>query len=303
MIPTKFYKKISRKFQKLFFKEQYSLLITDKKTGKTIHLAPPQDRIWADPFPVEQNDSLYVFIEQQFRGKNGTLGYIVLDPISLFSEQDLSAQKKLSAVPPESLPVFHTILEKPYHLSFPHIIDENGTLYMIPESNESNKIDCLRCTSFPDSWEYECTLMENVCAVDTVIWKNDGTYYLLTNIAHTGESLNEKAYLFSSQTFPSTDWVSCTANPVITDTGCSRNAGAIRMGNGKIYRAAQDCKKEYGAAMTIYEITAVSLQGLSETPISRIEPPAGYWACGTHTYNETERFVVTDIKTRKPRFL
>ena len=145
----KLIRKIRRKIEKLRYREQYSLVVTDKRSGDTVHLMPPRDDcIWADPFPLERDGLLYIFIEQQFAGKNGTLGYITLQP-------DMSCSG------------FNQVLEKDFHLSYPHLFESGGELYMIPESNENNSIDCYRCTSFPGVWEFHRTLIPGICAVDT----------------------------------------------------------------------------------------------------------------------------------------
>ena len=44
-------KKIRRKLQKLLFREQWSLLVSDHDGKLLKHIEPPSDRIWADPFP------------------------------------------------------------------------------------------------------------------------------------------------------------------------------------------------------------------------------------------------------------
>lgn len=284
--------RIKRKIQKALFREQYSLLVTDTKTDKTYHLAPPRDRMWADPFPVERDGSLVIFIEQQITGKNGTLGYLTLD------EASLEASRASGWVP-----AFTEILARPYHLSFPYLFAYSGHLYMIPESNEAGRIDCFRCVSFPDKWDFDTTLMDGVIAVDSAVWERDGSFYLLANIAMSGESLNQKACLFVADSFPTSDWRPCGANPVVDSLSASRNAGKVVERSGRLIRPAQDSSREYGGAMTLREIVECSERAFHERELCRIDPPRGYRACGTHTYNETARYIVTDIKTRTLRYL
>ncbi len=286
----KLIRKIRRKIEKLRYREQYSLVVTDKRSGDTVHLMPPRDDcIWADPFPLERDGLLYIFIEQQFAGKNGTLGYITLQP-------DMSCSG------------FNQVLEKDFHLSYPHLFESGGELYMIPESNENNSIDCYRCTSFPGVWEFHRTLILGICAVDTDIIRHNGVFYLVANVAEKpGDSLNQKAFVYYSDSFPDGGWTAHPANPVVDSAAFSRNAGRVFSKDGKLVRPAQDCARFYGRAMHLMEIEELSPSVYRESKLSDILPPEqynspGYTAIGTHTYNESEHYIVTDIKTKKRRF-
>jgi hypothetical protein len=94
--------RIKRKIIRTFFLEQWSLLICGPDGAILRSIIPPKDRIWADPFPVEYGGKTYIFMEQQIGSGNGTLGYIELHADLSYSD-------------------FIPILEKPYHVSFPHI--------------------------------------------------------------------------------------------------------------------------------------------------------------------------------------
>ena len=204
---------------------------------------------------------------------------------------------------------FHPVLEKEYHLSYPHLYESGGELYMIPESNENRCIDCYRCAAFPGEWEFCRTLVPDVCAVDTDIVESGGLFYLMTNIAEQqGDSLNRRAYLYYSDSFPVGTWKRHPANPVVDSAAFSRNAGRIFSRDGKLLRPAQDCARFYGRSMHLMEIEELSPVSYKEAEISDILPPEqynspGYTAIGTHTYNESEHYIVTDIKTRKRRFI
>lgn len=285
----KIFRKIRRKFEKLRYREQYSLIVKDKRSGEEVHILPPSaDCIWADPFPVERNDALYVFIEQQYTGQNGTIGYIVVNP-------DLTCSG------------FHPILEKDYHLSYPNIFEHENKLYMIPESNENNRIDCYVCTEFPDQWKFCATLISGICAVDTDLIYQNGMFYLITNAAESGGSLNQKACLYYSDSFPGEVWTAHPGNPVVDSLTHSRNAGRIFAKDGTLYRPAQDCAQFYGKAVRVMQITELTPELYTETEAFTIFPPdrynkPGFTAIGTHTYNESEHYIVTDIKTRTRRF-
>ena len=51
----KILRRLRRKAQKLLYKEQYSLIVSNKGTGEEAHFRPPSlDCIWADPFPTRR---------------------------------------------------------------------------------------------------------------------------------------------------------------------------------------------------------------------------------------------------------
>ncbi|MDR0785172.1 MAG: hypothetical protein LBE74_04730 [Treponema sp.] len=81
--------RVKRKLIRTFFREQWSLLLfsggkenflgTVKENGRLLKkITPPRDFQWADPFIVEWNGKTYIFVEQQYKHENGTLGYIEL---------------------------------------------------------------------------------------------------------------------------------------------------------------------------------------------------------------------------------
>ena len=46
-------------------------------------------------------------------------------------------------------------LEELYHLSFPYIFNDNGEIYMIPESAKNESVNLYKCLKFPQEWTLE----------------------------------------------------------------------------------------------------------------------------------------------------
>jgi len=44
-------------------------------------------------------------------------------------------------------------LERPYHLSYPFLVEDGGVLYMVPETCRNSTIEIYRCTGLADRWE------------------------------------------------------------------------------------------------------------------------------------------------------
>ena len=51
------------------------------------------------------------------------------------------------------------VLEEPWHLSYPFLIEADGELWMIPESSQHGDVALYRCVEFPDKWERHATLL------------------------------------------------------------------------------------------------------------------------------------------------
>jgi len=279
--------KLRRKIQKFFFREQWSLLVCDI-SGKILkHIAPAKGISWADPFPIESNGHYYIFIEQQIGYNNGTLGYI-----ELFSD--------LSHSP------FVTILEKNYHLSYPNVFSLNvegqNKWYMIPESNENNTIDLYAAVDFPGKWEYERTLLSGIKAVDTSIINQEGYWYLFTSCETDTTGLNDSLFIFSSESFPSSEWKAHPANPARHNLSGSRMAGRIFLdNNGRMIRPAQSCVREYGESLILNLIGTLDQKHFSETKCHSYKPEGKYFAVCTHTWNQSGEYLLRDIKTRIAR--
>jgi hypothetical protein len=272
-----------RKLQKLLFREQWSLLVCDKDGAALKHIAPSSDRMWADPFPVQHDGRYYIFVEQQFNGKNGTLGYI-----ELFA--DLSHSD------------FVPILDAPYHLSYPNIFNVGGQWYMIPESNEHNAIELYRATEFPAKWVHDRTLLDDVRAVDTSIFFYRDRWYLFTSIATDSTSLNDSLFIFSAHEFPSSEWTSHQDNPVKKTRKGSRMGGRPFIdAQGRIVRPSQSCVREYGEALILQRVTELSETKFREEEEKTVYPERKHHAVCTHTWNECGPYVIRDIKTRKIR--
>jgi hypothetical protein len=282
--------RIKRKIIRVFFREQWSLLVCDTKGAVITPIVPPKDRQWADPFPVEHEGRCYIFIEQQIGHNNGTLGFIELYP-------DLSYS------------AFIPILEKPYHLSFPNVFalerDGKKVWYMIPETHENRTVDLYRATAFPHKWEFDMTLMDNVEAVDTVVFQHDSVWWLFTSAGSKANPVNQNLSAFYSERFPSDSWTAHPQNPLCARLNNSRMAGAVVRDaqTGNLVRPAQNCLKDYGKETNLNEIIALSPLRYQERITKTISPEANLHAVCTHTINHSEHFIVRDIKTRRSRLI
>ncbi len=245
-------------------------------------ILPPKGKFWADPHIIKKNDTYYIFIEELIYSENkGFISVIEMDSEGRYKN-----------------PV--KVIETDYHLSFPFIIEDNSEIYMIPESKQNNNIQLYKCVNFPYQWELEIVLMDNVRAVDTVITKKNGRYWLFTNmIEDTGASLYDELYLFYSDNLISKDWKSHPENPIVSDVKNSRLAGKIFSSKNTFYRPSQNCSNHYGYGMKINQIEELNKESYKEKTINSIFPDWDKKISATHSLTHTGNLTVIDAQYKR----
>src|SRR3954451_16126861 len=123
-------------------------------------LADPGHRFYADPFPIEWQGRTFVFFEDlDHRVGKGIISAIEFDGAG-----------PVGKVMP--------VLQEPWHLSYPFLIEDKGELWMIPESSEHRDVALYKCIRFPDRWERHCTLLSGLELADVTIARHDGLNYM-----------------------------------------------------------------------------------------------------------------------------
>lgn len=251
---------------------------------------PPRDRFWADPFVIFKNNTHYIFFEEfSFRRNRGVISVIEL------KENGQHTKSKV-------------VLSRDYHLSYPFLFEENGVLYMIPETSQNNTVELYKCAEFPMKWELETVLIDNIKTVDTTLFKRDGVYWLFTNekVVENSENWNTIS-IYSSKDLLSGKWKPHPKNPIIKDTPSARPAGKLFKEGNRIYRPSQNCEKHYGYGMVINEINQLDENSYDEKSIQSINPDWSVDLISTHTFNFERKLTVIDAlikrKRRFPRLL
>ena len=248
-------------------------------------LLPPKECFWADPHIVVRDGKHYVFFEElPFATNKGHICVITID------------QEGRHDTPVK-------VLERPYHLSYPLVVEHDGELLMIPETAENGTIEAYRCKSFPHEWELAGTLMENVCAVDATVVHRDGRWWLFANIAESaGASTWDELFLFHSDSLLGGRWTPHPLNPIVSDVRRARPAGAIFERDGKLFRPSQDCSVRYGYGVRIQQITRLTPQDYEEIEVEGVWPGWDRAIIGTHTLNHGGRLTVADALQPRLRF-
>jgi hypothetical protein len=284
---------LTRLFVRKVFRRLRSLLLTERtkwfiayrarsgtRTALTdragfLEIPCPSGRFYADPFLLKRNGKTYMFLEDfDFRKNRASIACLEMD-----------GQGPLRAP--------QTVLDQDYHMSYPYLIENNGIVYMIPETRARETIELYRSTEFPHNWELQKIIARKVSAVDSTILEHAGKLWLFANIAVPGASTFDELHLFYSDSLEG-EWTPHPKNPIVSDVRRARPAGALFWEGGKLIRPSQDCSVRYGYALTFNEVQVISENDYKEKAFNRIEPD---WCPGsicTHTYNRTEEFEVLD---------
>jgi hypothetical protein len=156
------------------------------------------------------------------------------------------------------------VLDEPFHLSFPHVVADSGTIYLIPESASAGAVRLYRAASFPDRWTHVADLLTGKYA-DSGLLKHGGVWWLFTCTAYTHDTL----WLFCSDHIGG-PYRPHPASPLITgDAHRSRLAGKITAVDGRLVRLAQDCDPTYGKQVLAFVIEQLDAHGYRERPLAR----------------------------------
>ena len=240
-------------------------------------IVPPENRDWADPFVICKDDVYYVFFEElPYEEKKGHISVFEMDQLGNYRAPT-------------------TVLERPYHLSYPFVFAWCGHYYMIPESASNRTIDVYQCTQFPTEWRYHKTLMRNVTATDGTLLHYADKWWLFAAVqGSAGVSAWDQLLLFYADNPLSDVWTSHPENPIVSDVRNARPAGKLFEHGGMLYRPAQDCSKGYGYAIHLNRIVKLSETEYEEERVKSIEPTWDPSITKTHTLNCADRLTVID---------
>ncbi len=253
-------------------------------TGAAFTVLPDEgERFYADPFPFEWGGRRVLFFEDYaYRTGKGVIGCVEIDGAG-------------RASPPR------TVLEQPFHLSYPFVFSDGGALFMLPEMGAARRVQLFRAASFPDRWVPDRVLLDEVVAADATLVRHGGRWWLFATLAGDGGSSWDKLCLFHAPALAG-PWVPHAGNPVSIDAGAARPAGAMWHEGGVLMRVAQDCRRGYGDAVAVCRVDRLDPAGFDQTVVARLTAPAGLAADGTHTRNRAAGFEAIDLRSsRAPR--
>ena len=231
---------------------------------------------WADPMGLEQDGQVVVLVESMAYGsERGTI--------------DVRASTDGIAFSPA-----RTVIQLPWHLSFPFLLRDDGEIYCIPKAYQSRRVTLLRAEQFPDRWVEHAVLLADFPGVDTVAFEHDGRWWMLNTSGDDEDQTKLYGWYAPELLGP---WTPHPGNPLKCDIGSTRPAGPPFVRDGELYRPAQDCSRIYGGAVVINHIERLTPTEFLESTVARIDPdPNGPYPKGLHTLSPLGRFTLVDGK-------
>lgn len=202
------------------------------------------DPVWiaADPFLFVHKGRLFLFYEELHF-------YHYLGVIKMVSSTDLVHWTE---------PVLITH-EPECHFSYPFVFEDNGDVYMMPETGDQHQIRLYKADNDElTSFSLYKVIMERrdiptdmvYDYADSCIYKKNDQYYLFTS-TKTKESYNLHLYISENLVGP---YQEHPANPIVKSDKIGRCAGSLLECEGHLYRYAQDCVHTYGGQVHLLEV-------------------------------------------------
>ena len=242
----------------------------------------PAHRFYADPFAVNWQGRTFVFFEDlDHRVGKGIISAI-----------EFGEAGPIGPVIP--------VLEEPWHLSYPFLIQHDDELWMIPESTGNRDVALYKCIDFPNRWERHTTLLSGLELADATIVSRDGLYYLFGAARDGAGGYSDTLSIFhASQLFG--PWIPFASNPVLVDRASARPAGDFVTLNGKLWRPVQDCTDGYGCALGLAEVVELSPTSFKQTVRHLLRPGPLWPGRKLHTLNRCGRLELIDGTSIQPK--
>jgi len=245
-------------------------------------IADPNNRFFADPVPISWQGRTFVFFEDlDHRTNKGTISAIEFDGTGPVGE----------VIP---------VLEEPWHLSYPFLIEHDGDLWMIPESSAHNDVPLYKCVRFPDKWERHSTLLSGFELADATITQHNGLNYMFGAWRDGTAGYSDILAIFYAENLFG-PWLPHASNPVMMDRATTRPAGNFVTIDGKLWRPVQDCTHGYGAALGLAEIVELTPTTYQQIVRHTIRPGPLWPGRKLHTLNRSGRLEVIDGSRIQPK--
>lgn len=230
----------------------------------------------ADPFAIRRGDTLHLFAETfDYRERQGRIVHRTIGPDGTVS-------------PPR------VVLEEPWHLSYPALIENSGETYMLPEASKDGGLTLYRAASFPERWERVTDITLDTVPIDTTPFRHDGRWWLAYASAENAKASLHLAYA-DQLVGP---WTPHRGNPVRIDRSGARPGGTPFQLDGRIVLPVQDCTGTYGAAIRLLAIDTLTPERFECEPLARLAAPpsAGRYREGLHTLTACGEVTLIDVK-------
>ena len=247
----------------------------------TVHWLPEEPTLTflADPFGLWRDGRLHVFAEAY----DYRTGHGVIDVLTFGRDLALEGRR--------------TVLQEPWHLSYPQVFEAEGETWMAPEAHRSGAFTLYRALRFPDLWEPAVRLQLDTPAIDATVFSHEGLWWLA--YSPTGPQSHKQGRLHLAWAPQlAGPWRTHPGNPVRVDRASSRPGGAPFTWNGRLTLPVQDCERTYGGAIRLLTILGLTPDRFEAEASAPVGPPldAGPYRDGFHTLSACGPVTLIDVK-------
>lgn len=189
-------------------------------------------RYLADPFGLVRGDALHVFVEAfDYRVKRATIER------HEFGLADMAWRGQA------------TVLDKPFHLSFPQVFEHDGETWMVPESFQAGEIALYRAADASlNHWERECALLGGLPGADASLIEHEGRWWMFYTLVGAGGRDQRELHVAHAPALVG-PWTPLAGNPVRVSRDGARPAGRPFVArDGVLTLPVQDSSTGYGGA-------------------------------------------------------
>lgn len=179
------------------------------------------------------------------------------------------------------------------HLSYPSTWQEDRRVFCLPEMAVSRRqvLYELRAAMPPEPL---CVINEGVGMADPTLMRVNGLYWIAYTDTDVG-TYDNLCLLYAERL--EGPWQPHQHNPVKIDARSCRPGGTPFWVDGRLYRPAQDCSREYGGALVVNRVKVCTPDDYQEEPVAMLLPdPSGPFPDGLHTLSFGNGRAVIDGK-------
>lgn len=253
------------------------------QNGSLSRVRAPFGSYFADPFVYVHEGECWLLLEQFEYSKN---------------------RGRLVARRAAGGPVIPIALAGPGHASFPCVFEDDGRLYLLPETGNAGTLDLYVCERFPDRWRLVRRLADNLDAADTVPLRHDGRWWLLTSLRRSRADGGHRSWaIFHTDNLLTGELIPHPVNDerrhAESPFSAGRNAGPVMiMSDGRLLRPFHDSNRYYGENLgwaridmlspsafveTVLTETPAEFSALPKLPLHHVSTHSGWLACDTRT--------------------
>ncbi|HEV6968164.1 MULTISPECIES: glucosamine inositolphosphorylceramide transferase family protein [Roseateles] len=241
-------------------------------------------RYLADPFGLVRGDALHVFVEAfDYRVKRASIER------HEFGLHDLVWRGQA------------TVLDRPFHLSYPQVFEHEGETWMVPESFQAGEVALYRATDDSlDHWERECALLSGLPGADASLVEHGGRWWMFYTLVGPNARDQRELHVAHAPALAG-PWTPLAGNPVRVSRDGARPAGRPFVDReGVLTLPVQDSSTGYGGATRLLRFAQLTPECVAiEAGTERLtgDLASDTHTAGLHTLSGCDgRFTLIDVK-------